>query len=160
MTMQAIVNDATGEVEFILEDASGYDLAGRTVRDVTDADFMPAAIACRWREIKAARDAAEWGGVDTPYGRFDSDEESQGKLNGAVTAALVFQAQGIAFSKDWTLADNSSVTLTGPQMIEVGLTVLGWVDAVHQRSRVLRERLETTITPAAAQAIEWGLTDD
>lgn len=160
--MIAIVDTATNDVLFMVDSAEAaysFDLTGRHIRDVVDGDFLPTLRSEKWNKLKAARDEAEWGGVDTPWGRFDSDEQSQGKINGAVTAALVLTAQQQAFLQNWTLADNSVVQLDGTAMVTVGLMIMAWVDAVHQRSRVLRARVATATTAAEVAAITWSMTD-
>jgi hypothetical protein len=127
--------------------------------DNPDMNALERAKTSRWVFLKEARDEAEWGGTATNFGRFDTDEKSQGKLTGASLAALILMSQGQPFSKIWTREDNTSVTLTGSQLIEVGLTVMAWVDTVHQRSRVLYDRIQTATTVPEVDAVLWTLVD-
>lgn len=122
-----------------------------TTRQWADQRTLAEAKADKWEQIKRARDAAEWGGFDTPFGRFDSDPTSQGKLSGAATAAQL----NPALSLDWTLADNSVVTLGAADLIAVGLLLMQHVNTVHQSGRVLRQQIEAATTNAQLGGISW-----
>ncbi|MBB6228365.1 hypothetical protein FHS79_002550 [Polymorphobacter multimanifer] len=110
--------------------------------------------------INGARDAARDGGVDTPSGRFDSDAESRGMLNGAVTTAMLATQQGGAFSVDWTRADDSEVKLDAQAVAVAGVAVAAWVSAVHERSRVLKARIDAAETVEEIRAVIWSLVDE
>ena len=108
-----------------------------------------------WAAIKAQRNAAEWGGFDTPFGRFDSDPNSQTKIIGTAQLASIALAQGAPFNVEWTLQDNTSVSLDATQMIAVGAALAAHVDAVHQRGRQLRAQIEAATTLADLEGISW-----
>lgn len=122
-----------------------------------DSRSMDELRAARWEEIKAQRDAAEWGGFDTPFGRFDSDPNSQTKIIGAAQLASIALAQGTPFSIEWTLQDNTSVSLDAAQMIAVGAALSNHANAVHQRGRQLRAQIEAAVTLADLESITWAL---
>lgn len=125
-------------------------------------DYQPDLPAARVRQralINAARDAAQDGGADTPSGRFDSAPRSREFLNGAALAATLAGMNSQPFTINWTLANNSVVTLDGPQIIAAGLAVAAWVDSVHQRAVVLKARIDAAETAAAISAIVWSLAD-
>lgn len=111
----------------------------------------------QWRQIKAAREAAEWGGFDTPFGRFDSDPASQTKIIGAAQLASIALAQGAPFNIEWTLQDNTRVSLDAAQMIAVGAALANHVNAIHQRGRQLRAQIEAAATLADLESITWTL---
>lgn len=118
------------------------------------ADMEPAR-AAKWSQIKAARDADENGGFDTPWGRFDSDPASQTKLVGAAQLASIALAQGQPFSIRWTRQDNTAVELDAPAMIAVGIAMGQHIDAVHQRGRQLRAQIEAATTLQDLESITW-----
>lgn len=119
-----------------------------------------AAVRARQRAmINQARDMAQDGGCDTPSGRFDTKPRSREFLNGAVLAATLAGMNSEAFTINWKLANNSVVTLNGPQIIAAGLAVAAWVDTVHQRAVVLKARIDAAATVAAILAVGWTLTD-
>lgn len=106
----------------------------------------------KWAVIKAARDAAEFGGFTWDGSTFDSDLISQSRIQGAT------QLAGLApmtFSLDWTLADNSVRTLNALQMIAVGEALGGHVATQHAIGRGLRAAIEAATTPAEVDAVAW-----
>lgn len=105
--------------------------------------------------IKESRDEAQQGGCDTPSGRVDTDTVSQLKITGAVVTAQIAPA---GWSIDWTMADNSVVTLDAPAMIAIGLAVSSHVDACHQYGRTLGAALESANTIPDAYAVIEGAT--
>ena len=132
------------------------------VFDAATGVYLPDLPAARVRQralINAARDAAQDGGCDTPSGRFDSAPRSREFLNGAALAATLAGMNSQPFTINWTLANNSVVTLDGPQIIAAGLAVAAWVDSVHQRAVVLKSRIDAAETTAAISAIVWSLAD-
>lgn len=113
------------------------------------------AKALQWAAIKAARDAAEYGGFTFNGGRYDSDTVSVQRINGAVSMALIAQGAGQSFSIDWTLADNSVATLAGADVINLGMTLGQFVNGVHEKARQLRDQIDAATTVAAVGAIAW-----
>jgi len=112
--------------------------------------------ADRWMAIKAARDAAEAAGFDTPFGRFDSDPASQAKIIGAAQLASIALAQGQPFSIRWTRQDNTAVELDAPAMIAVGVAMGQHIDSVHQIGRAKRAAIEAATTHDAVMAVTWS----
>jgi hypothetical protein len=120
-----------------------------------------ASVRARQRSvINAGRDAAQDGGADTPFGRMDSNSRSREFLNGAAQLALMAKLAGNPFSVDWTLADNSTVTLDADQMIAAAAAVAAHVDAMQQRGRALKSRIDDAGTLAEIEAVVWTLADE
>lgn len=106
----------------------------------------------KWVAIKAARNAAEFGGFTWDGSVFDSDLISQSRIQGAT------QLAGLApmtFSLDWTLADNSVRTLNAMQMIAVGEALGAHVATQHSIGRSLRAAIEAATSAAELDAIAW-----
>lgn len=108
-----------------------------------------------WERIKAARDAAEQAGFVYNGMRFDSDRVSVGRIGNAVTLAMLAQMFGQPFSEDWTLADNSVVTLDAIGMMAVGMACGQYVGPIFNRARVLREQIAAATTADQLDAIVW-----
>ncbi len=106
----------------------------------------------KWADIKAQRDAVEFGGFDWDGSRFDSDAISQGRITGAVQLA---QIAGEGWSIDWTLADNSVRTLSHTDMSAVGITLGEHVGHVHDIARELRVRINAAKSAEELDAITW-----
>jgi hypothetical protein len=102
-----------------------------------------------WERVKELRNACMAGGCSTPLGRMDSDQDSQRKLNGAVTNALIAQLASMPFFIDWTMADDSVVTHDGPQIIAAGTAVAQHFAACQSRGTALRSEIEASAEPFA-----------
>lgn len=115
------------------------------------------AKAALWTRAKAIRESiadAPGALVATPFGTVQSDATSQRNINGMVTMALIAQGMGAPFSEAFTLADNSVVTLSAPQMIGLGVAVGQHVASAYARGRVIRDAIESAADHAALSAID------
>lgn len=106
----------------------------------------------KWEEIKAAREAAEFGGFTWDGSTFDSDELSQQRIAGAVQFANL---NPTGFVIDWTLADNTVRTLNAQEMTAVGVAMGQHVNAQHAKARLLRQQIEAATTEAELDVIVW-----
>lgn len=114
------------------------------------------AKADAWSRIKDARDAAEFGPFEYDGMVFDGDAVAKSRLEGACLFVVVLQMQGLPFQTDWTLHDNSVVSLTGEQLISAAIARAGHVDAVFARGRELRDLiLDPATTLEDLTGIEW-----
>lgn len=109
----------------------------------------------RWSAIKAAREAAEYSPFAWDGSSFDADSESQRRIQGAAQLAMIAAAAQQAFSIDWTLADNTVRTLSGTEMIGVGLALGTHVATQHVIARGLRAEIEDATTSQQLEAINW-----
>ena len=132
--------------------------AGATYMADAAVDDIETARARKWADIKAERDRLECGGFDMPgIGRFDSDADSRARIVGAVTAAKIAQDAGQPYTIAWTLADNSTADLDAAGIIAVGFALLAHIDAIHQRSRALREQIDAAQDSQVISAICWDV---
>lgn len=156
----ALVHSETGEVRRVAADDAEREAVGPwSVLAVVPAEPFRAEVRAR---INRARDEAKSGGIDTPFGRFDTStkKDSRGDITGAVVMAMnAALLPPETFPIKFTLADDSEVFLQPAQMIAAGLIVAAGVDAIHQRARVLKERIEAAQTYDELQAITWTLVD-
>lgn len=113
------------------------------------------ARAEKWAEMKRRRSELEFGGFAWEGVVFDSDAISVQKISSAVQLAVLAQMAGQPFDIDFTVADNSVVTLDASQMIAVGLALGTHVQAVYARGRVKRAAIEAAPTVAEVDAIAW-----
>lgn len=104
--------------------------------------------------VMRRRDRAEFSGCNTLLGRMDTDADSQRKINGSVTMALIAQAAGQPFSIDWTMADNSTVAHDGPAMIAAGVAVGMHVSACHENALALKAAVDAAADVVALAAID------
>lgn len=111
--------------------------------------------ADRWSAIKAERDIREYGGFAWGGSAFDSDPESQRRIQGAAQLAMLSQQLGQPFDITWTLADNSTRTLSGVDMLAVGVALSEHVGALHAAARTLRQQLDAASTAEQVEAVAW-----
>lgn len=118
----------------------------RTVEDIK---------ANQWAKIKAARAAAEFGVFAWSGSTFDADTSSQSRIQGAAQLATLAIMNNQPFSIDWTLADNSVLTLSAEDMIAVGQAMGEHINAQHTKARLKREQINNAATVAEIEAITW-----
>lgn len=104
--------------------------------------------------VMRLRDKFEFGGCMTPLGRFDTDADSQRKVNRSVMSALISQVSGQPFTVDWTMEDNSEVTHDAPAMIAAGVAVDQHGSACHDRCITLKAAIDAAPDMAALAAID------
>jgi hypothetical protein len=167
--MHLILDPATESSELV-GSLYGSDLTGKTVLEVegslaalgqsidwttlTLVDDVEGARAAKWEEVKAAREAAEWGGCTTALGPIDTDPESQRRILGVVLLAQIAKAAGVPFLQPWTMADNQVVDHGADQAIAMGIAVGNHVAACHAVGRDLRAALAAAATRGDIDAIE------
>ncbi len=119
-------------------------------------DFdLTAARAAAWARIKAARDSALNGPFTWSGHVFDGDTVSQQRIHGAVQIATLALQAGQAYSVDWTLADNTTVTLSAADMIAVWQAMGAQYQANFAKGQALRLQIDSATTQAALDAIVW-----
>ena len=118
----------------------------------TDPRPLTAVKEAKWLQIKDARNSAEYGGFAWNGYVFDSDPVSQQRISGAVQLSQIVPD----YSVDWTLKNNTTVTLNAQDMLAVGVALGEHVNATHQTARILREQIEQATTNAQVDAITWS----
>lgn len=59
------------------------------------------------------------------------EEQSQRRINGAVTGAILAQAQNAPFQISWRMQDNTALDLDGPGVMTLGGMVLSYFQALN-----------------------------
>lgn len=111
----------------------------------------------KWAEIKRARSEAVAAPLlETPFGVFDADAVGLRNIESAVTglreAAAINKAPA---SIEWTLADNSVVSLTHDGLSEVATLLLARGNAAHAKARQLRAQIESAGSVEALTTVAW-----
>lgn len=107
----------------------------------------------KWAQSKAARDAQEFGPFSWGAFMFDGDAESKSRLSLAAMAAQAAIASGQGWEVDWTLADNSTVSLSAADVIGVVQAMGANITAAHQAARIKRAAIEAAATVEELDAI-------
>ncbi len=110
----------------------------------------------QWEMIKRARATAIYTPISTSFGNFDASPSAQKSITDAVLMMQTLAAMGTPTTIDFTLADNTTATLTTAQMVQVGLLLGAQTQAAHAKGRALREQIDAATTSAAVQAINWS----
>ena len=129
---------------------AGYELIPPDIQALRAAKIL---------QIKRDRERVENGGCDVTIGenqyRLDTDLKSRLRISGAVQMAMLAQAANQPFVIDWTMEDNSSVTLDAAGMISVGLAVGYHTAAVFERCTSLKSMVELATTAESVESINW-----
>lgn len=99
----------------------------------------------KWNEIKMQRDQLEFGGFEYKGNIYDSDQVSQGRIMGAAIAGV---------DQVWTLANNTTVDLTGDELKELYAALQMHVASLHERGRIARFNIDVALTPQDIEAVE------
>ena len=99
----------------------------------------------KWAEVKSQRDQLEFGGFEFEGNVYDSDQVSQGRIMGAVSAGV---------DQTWTLADNTTVNLTASQLQQLYSALQAHIANVHERGRTARQLISDAETKEEVEAIQ------
>jgi len=130
---------------------NSFDVWDENIGEWVDGRTLEQKKDDKWLEIKAARDAQEFGTFDWGGYTFQCDEVSQRRIQGAVQLAGLDPT----LVMDWTLADNSVQSFTATDFIAIGQALAVHVNAGHVKSRALRSQIESATTEAEISAITW-----
>lgn len=120
-------------------------------------------------EITAERDRRNQAGFAYLGTVFDAGTTSVQNFTLAAQAASQAISAGastrgastrgpVPFSRVWTVQDDSTITLTAEQIIEIVLEIETRVDALHQQSRLLKEAVREAENLEDVKAISWPRT--
>lgn len=141
----------------VIEVPEGW-MTGDLEWDATTRAFVDVSLArakaAAWAAVKAKRAAVQIGGCATTLGPVQTDLESRGLINGAVTMAMLALSAGAPFEMAFTLADNSTVAIDAAGMIALGQAVGAFIATAHARSVALRALIDAAGDIAAIEAID------
>lgn len=120
---------------------------------VADLDAFKAA---KREAINAIIDAksAEGATCSTTAGVVQCDEKSKTNIDGLALMAFMAKVGGIAFSVDFTLYDNSNVTLDADGMIGLGKEVGSYFVATHYFGKALKASADAATSLEELDAID------
>ncbi|HWR42781.1 DUF4376 domain-containing protein [Sporomusa sp.] len=107
-------------------------------------------------EMKTKRDTLEQSGFTYLGKVFDSDPKSVQRISVAVLAAQVAIANNQSLSFNWTLADNSTITMTAAEFVGLPIALAQHANELHEKYRALKEQIEACTTVAEVEAISWN----
>jgi len=144
------------EVDSIPNGGWHVDLESKVlVEGALDLRTLEQVKADQWETVKAARDAALNGTFNWNGMVFDADEVSQQRIQGAVQLATL-AASDPTFTIGWTLHDNTTSTLSGTDLINVGKALGTFVQTIFAKGVSLRAQINAATTAADVKAISWA----
>ncbi|TDK68046.1 DUF4376 domain-containing protein [Sapientia aquatica] len=126
-----------------------WQMPERTLLDMRDLQTAKQQV---WDRIKADRQQAECANFLCNGQIFQADLE---RIPLAMQSAIESILSSTPFSIDWILANNCTVTLDAPGMIEVGKALNQQVTESNRKSQLLRQKINQASTIAEVEAIHW-----
>lgn len=164
----ALIELAHGERQFVLDVsvygddctiiAEGIDLPTDPEAELVDGDWIvPLGVQQEraWSAVKAKREQLETGTAPTPLGaRVQIDEASKAKIMGLLNMARLAEEAEQPFAEQFTMADNSVVTLDNAGVRQLALAAGEYVSQVYARARALRAAIDAVETIEDLDAID------
>jgi len=129
-----------------------YDGSFKFADETTEDDFKPPLSIVKENkisELKVVRDFKEVEPIQTDKGLFDYDDKARDRIQAAIIA---LNAGGRI---DWTLADNTNVTVTNLDLEDVVRAVAVRSNTLHVTYRQLKEQVMAAETNEEVEAIHW-----
>ena len=120
-----------------------FDYLSKSWSDMRSLDEVK---AYKWEQLKQQRNVLEFGGFDFEGNIYDSDQVSQGRILGAASAGL---------SQVWTLADNSTRSLSASQLQQLYATLQMHIAAAHERGRIARQLIYEATSKEQIKAVNF-----
>ena len=108
--------------------------------------------AAKWEEIKQARTAAVDANMTTPHGVIQCDPDSRKNITDAI---LLLQQTPAGTQIDWTMYDNTVVSLGLTEMLQIGLLLGQKTQTAFATARARRTTIDAATTVAEVEAITW-----
>ena len=182
MSIKVNYDESTGEIKGFYPDFIGYEtipephieidetahqdcinnqgLRRVDLKTLKIADYAPPGPslselqASAWSRIKAERDRREQSGAPYLGKVLDSDEKSVTRISIAVQAAQAAISAGTAFSLDWTMQDNSVVTMTAAEVVGMSVALATHSNGLHLAARAVHEKILAATDAAGVEAAE------
>lgn len=116
------------------------------IKEWVDLRTLDQIKAQKWAKIKSERDRIEFGGFEFEGDIYDSDQVSQGRILGASIAGL---------DQIWTLANNSTRSLSASQLQQLYATLQMHIAAAHERGRIARQLIYEATSKEQIKAVNF-----
>lgn len=135
---------------WLITDAASPFAGGSIVADRSGT--LDTARTRAWARIKQARALAETADFAWDGALYQADKD---RITGATQQALLAQAAGQPYGIDWTLSDNTQVTLDAAGMVAVGAALGAHVAKAFAIALQLRRQIAAATSFDALEAIVW-----
>jgi hypothetical protein len=135
MPMTSLTSYPDSVVEWLISD-TGPLTHGQMMTDPSEIEALRTRILTA---IASLRDTYIGGGVETPYGRVDSDAVSIRNIMGSYQGAVLSLLAQAPYDVSWRLNNNTNVALDAMGMIAIGNAVLTHTKDCYERSWLLKD---------------------
>lgn len=111
--------------------------------------------SAKWKEIKRQRDVAEFTTFTYNNMEFDGDLDAQRRLAAYISVSKSSIAAGQPFEAEFTLANNTNVTLTAQDFVGIELAKVQAVAATFNHASALRAQIDAATTVQEVEDITW-----
>ena len=145
-----------GEV-FILKPPppSAHHIFDYTTKQWVDPRTLGDHKSAKWKEIKRQRDVAEFATFTYNNMEFDGDFDAQRRLASYISVSKSSIAAGQPFEAEFTLANNTNVTLTAQDFVGIELAKVQAVAATFNHASALRAQIDAATTVQEVESITW-----
>jgi hypothetical protein len=117
-----------------------------------DDQILESAKLSKWEIIKQHRNSAEVSPLLYNENLFDADFLSQQRISGAVQLASLAPSD---WTIDWTLADNSTITLSRADVFGLGIALGQRTNDIYAYSRIVRDLIDGAHSIEQLNEIQW-----
>ena len=134
---------------------SKYHIFDYTTKQWVDPRTLDDHKSARWKEIKRQRDVAEFATFTYNNMEFDGDLDAQRRLTAYISVSKSSIAAGQPFEAEFTLANNTNVTLTAQDFVGIELAKVQAVAATFNHASALRDQIDAATTVQGVESITW-----
>jgi len=124
--------------------------------DELEAAWLEIAKDKKKEKINLIRDSKEQSTFSCDGNIYDADSVSVQRISIAVQNAFTAKITDTPFELEWTLADNTTVTLDADGMLGVSQALAVHSATVHSIARQLKEAVDAAATTEELEAIVWS----
>lgn len=116
---------------------------------------LEVARGVKWENIKRSREQDINRPLVMAYGVFQAGVEDRKNITDAILLANTLAALEQPVAIEWTLLDNSVITLDQTQLVQLGLALGARTQAAYSQARTLREQIDAAESQEDLDAIVW-----
>lgn len=107
-------------------------------------------------ELNAEKRRRQLAGFEFNGGVFDSHRDAIENITQAAMAARYAIENGIDYTETWTLQDNTTMTLTAEEVLQMQVALTNHGRAMHLQCNQLKDTVDACQSGAEVKAVEWA----
>jgi hypothetical protein len=126
----------------------------------TNAPITPETVLGREKQLRkdaihAIRDGLETKGFPYMGKWFDSDQRSFTRMSQVFDVALLAYMKNEPFSVDWTTADDSTLVMSGEDVLGIPVAVAAYCQTLHTKYRLLKAQINAATSVEEVRVCVW-----